>query len=257
MLQVYTNLSDYVIPFLGLIAASSLIFYKANFAPVFGKIYQFVQNRGLAENQNLNSELVKINLLRILLGLILFHRTFYIAYYQFYLDATSSSFYLSLTVLLCAGCVIIGFLTPVATTFLLLFNIPIDNMMKTVTLGTDVLQMMIMVFCLLPAGTHLSLDSRLRKRAYIGPVIRSLYQCFGVPTLEKIAILKLLLILTYGSLCIYSVTMHFDDIAWLSGNANLLVVTSSYLGKHYPFSANGLRLLPKSRLSHRSSQFTV
>src|SRR3990167_10097560 len=132
------------IPFLILFCVFYLGAWKINFSPVFSRLYALMAARGLAVNQNLQSELTKINLLRIVTGLILFHRTFYSFYYQIYLDFWSIQMLVATFILICAACLIIGFFTPVALALLFLCNVLFDEILSSSTLGTYVLQMVIM-----------------------------------------------------------------------------------------------------------------
>lgn len=114
----------------------------------------------------------------------------------------------------------IGFLTPIAMLILMsTANVLIDNAIGASTLGTMVLSIALLSLIVAPAGRTLSLDAYLFRREKIGAsVINAMYRLFGSVSSDRIIIGKLAGVLAYYCLCLYSVSWHIHDPAWVSGN---------------------------------------
>lgn len=113
----------------------------------------------------------------------------------------------------------LGLATPVASIILMsTSNILIDNVLGSSTLGTMVLAMVLALFVLGPAGRSLSVDAYLlRKGGFAGRLVGAQNYFFGKVSADRLLIGKLGALLAYYCLCLYSVSWHLHDDAWLSG----------------------------------------
>ncbi|MCB5177776.1 thiol-disulfide oxidoreductase DCC family protein, partial [Microvirga lenta] len=98
-------------------------------------------------------------------------------------------------------------------------NILIDNSLGASTLGTQVLSMLLLLLFLAPAGRTLSLDAVIASRRPQNRVIRWMHWLSGEPGQDRLLLAKLAALSAYACLCLYSVTWHFHDDAWMSGLA--------------------------------------
>lgn len=197
------------------------------------RIHQFLLRRGFTRNRNLATEIVRLELARIACGLILAHRTLYTILYL-PPDSTPAELFAGWSILVAAISFAAGVLTPAVGFFLVLMAHPADDVLRTATLGTDVLQMLLLVLVFAPVGQALSLDAAWGERVPIWRgALRALRSLFGAPTAARISILRFLALISFGILCLYSVLYHFTDPAWMQGYANAVLLTSNYLSQHY------------------------
>jgi predicted DCC family thiol-disulfide oxidoreductase YuxK len=232
--ELLIALKTYQLPFLGVLAFALVAVRFRDISPAVTGIHRFLVRRGFSVNTDLASEVMRLELLRIVTGLILCHRTLYTLLYMPSSTTAGLEWAMAGSVLALAIAFTAGFLTPVAGFALLLVMQPFDLVLRTSTLGTDVLQMILLVLVFVPAGTALSLDAALRARKGLtDKVLKGIYGWFGSPSVEKISVLRFLALISYAMLCIYSVLFHLDDPAWMQGYANALLLSSSYLSRHY------------------------
>lgn len=199
-------------------------------------IAAFLARRGLFAVP-IRADAQKLNLLRIVLGVSFLDRTLNIAQFVYFGPADPVAQVTCVVVILLAIMLTVGFMTPVAAIALLFGNtLLFDNYFRTYTLGSDVLSILLIVFALLPAGTHLSVDRWiLDKKGALSPAVGKLYALVGGPTFYRAVLAKSAAMLSYGLLCIYSALAHIHDPAWLTGEAGPLLLTSSYLTSHFDF----------------------
>lgn len=172
---------------------------------------------GFPEYSNV-SDIHRIEVVRIIVGLIAAYRYGEILFASIYLDNATAIMW-SLAAVVLSILVALGLFTHVAI-FLLMSssNILIDNFIGASTLGTMVLSVVLLMCLLAPAGTALSIDSRLvRKGGRTAGLIQSLWVFGSNSSSGRIIIAKLAALFAYSCICLYSVTWHLNDDAWLSG----------------------------------------
>lgn len=175
----------------------------------------------------------KLNVLRVAAGLILLHRTFYSALFVLPDDAPMAAKAICIGALVVATAFTIGFATPVAALLLLFFNIfVVDGTLRTYTLGSDVLAMLLLVFTVVPAGTAFSLDAWVIRRALPGAgILSAVYRFTGVPTTMRIVVASSMALFSYSLLCLYSVLMHLHEPLWLTGDAAIYLMSSTFISR--------------------------
>lgn len=199
-------------------------------------IASWLNKRGLFNPSSEFGDEVVINLARIFVSLLLLYRLYYIWEYSYPLgiDDTLNLTFIVYSYLLVS--LLIGFLTPLTSLLLLLFQLHINFNLKTYTLGVDVTAMILLCFILFPAGRTLSLDSLFSRRSSL---IRYFYSFFSINNRNtQVTLAKALSLLSYGLLCIYSVVMHLDEPLWTNGDAAIHLLSSTYLSSHYAFFQN-------------------
>ncbi|CDZ50323.1 hypothetical protein [Neorhizobium galegae] len=168
------------------------------------KIIWLVHRRNALPMASLKFELIKLDSVRIIVGGVALFR---------YGDILLASFPAgNNATLILAGCaslasamIAVGFLTRLASLALMASaNTVIDNYLGASTLGTMVMSMVLLIFVIAPAGSTLSVDSRLWPNR-------------TTPTINQVTIAKLAGLLAYYCVCVYSVSWHTQDDAWLSG----------------------------------------
>jgi len=196
----------------------------------------FLASRGLFRVPVGRDE-VRINLFRILVGVLFLVRSTWTAVFLFDSTGSIGSQVAGVVVLLLGIMFTVGLMTPIASILLLFTNVMLlDYALGTYSLGSDVFLMLLLTFAFVPAGTRLSLDAAIMAQGgRWASAIGRIYDFFGRPTLYRLIGAKFLCLLSYSMLCLYSVSLHISEPFWLSGEVVLQIVTSSYLSRHYAF----------------------
>lgn len=131
--------------------------------------------------------------------------------------------------------ILTGFLTPIALLLLMsTANVLIDNALGASTLGTMILSISLLSLFIVPAGRTFSIDSYIFKRGGMGSgLINAMYRLFGSVSSDRIIIGKLAGALAYYCLCLYSVSWHIHDPAWVSGYVLSWIMLSPAANPHY------------------------
>jgi predicted DCC family thiol-disulfide oxidoreductase YuxK len=128
--------------------------------------------------------------------------------------------------------VALGLFTQVALIFLVLLMWQIgEQITGTSTLGNDVAAMVAICLFLVNSGKYLSLDSALIK---IKPHIRAWLGYFrGDPSSEQIFWAKIIALTSYWAVCIYSVSMHLAEPAWMDGSAGPYLLSNNFMSRYF------------------------
>ncbi len=191
----------------------------------------------LPETADLDAEHIKINVMRVALGLLALSRTGLITYsaYNFYpADGFLScppEFWISLVALVLVGCFTFGLFTPVVTIGLLLLYNPMDIALKTTTLGTNLFTLCLFYFLFTNAGSRLSIDAvNLRNpKSFLHLPTRLAYRLISFPSSEQIRAYSWLLLVAYGALSLAAISLHLQDEYWRSGKTVALMMNNSFL----------------------------
>jgi predicted DCC family thiol-disulfide oxidoreductase YuxK len=175
----------------------------------------------------------KLNILRIAAGLVLLHRTAHSALFILPDDVSITVKVVCIAMLGAAAAFTVGLGTPVAALLILFFNLlVVDPALRTSTLGSDVLAMLMLVFAIVPAGTVFSVDALVMRRQAPGAgIIRAIYRFTGVPSLMRIVVASSMALFSYALLCIYSVLMHVHEPLWLNGDAAIYLMTNNFMSR--------------------------
>ena len=196
----------------------------------------------LPKPTDVQDEQVKINFLRIVLGLLCLWRTGMMAvssYYYFPTDGFLSSppeFWLTLTVFSVALCFTVGLLTPVATIWLLFVYNQVDTQLGTQTLGTNLWTLSMFFFLVANAGSRLSVDALnlQNQKSPLHTVTRLSYGIIKFPSCEQLHGYYWLLLMSYAATSLAAVSLHFDDAFWQAGSSVFLMLNNSFLCSLWP-----------------------
>ncbi|MBG6199796.1 putative DCC family thiol-disulfide oxidoreductase YuxK [Labrenzia sp. EL_13] len=190
------------------------------------------------------SEIPKFAVLRICFGLILLIRIFWISNYA-YPDDLSNPAFVSVVLLdwVSALMITIGLATQWWLIFLMLFQWHVGEVvMSTSTLGNDVAAFVALLFVLTNSGKKISVDEFLVKK-YHRLAKALLYFPVGD---REIAAAKVLSLLGYWLVCVYSMSQHFAEPAWVEGFAGPQILVNNFMSvywltfeywfKEYPFA---------------------
>ena len=168
--------------------------------------------------------LSRLNLVRIAVGLVLLHRYGSNAVALLYLPASDQQLAAVAFEVIAAGLLTIGLFTPAAALALFLFQQPADRILLSWSLGSMVLQMVLLPMAFLPAGTRWSIDAWCSGSA----LIRGLYRPWGTPSAGRAAALGLMAFLSFGAVSLSALQFHLADPLWRTGLSQAFVFTNPY-----------------------------
>lgn len=176
-------------------------------------------------------EIPKFAVLRILLGILLLNRAIWIAVYAYPGDWGTLTFAVAATIALVAACLLIlGLATQWCLILLCVFQLQIDEQyISSSTLGNDVAALLSLILFLTTAGSRISLDALLIRRA---PRLAPYLLYFGVGDRE-IVLAKFLGLMGYWLICIYSLAIHLGEPAWTGGFAGPQILTNNYMSSYF------------------------
>ena len=181
------------------------------------------------------NEISKFALIRIGFGIVLTIRGFYILYFL------SPSDFMDLNILLVASLnmtsgilLILGFLSQYTLLYLIIFQWHIgDQVLGTGTLANDVGAMLATLLCITNCGRYISIDGVLMDRAKSQWFNKWLLYYQSSPSNESLSTAKLLAIFSYWLVCLYSLSIHINEPAWMSGNAGPWLLSNNFMSVFY------------------------
>ena len=123
-------------------------------------------------------------------------------------------------VLVLAGLVAAGVLTPVSTVALLVLTRRFEIEIASASLSTDLLCLLLTMLIVTSAGARLSVDAvLLRQRGPLGALFRVVYRVIGVPSAMGLRAILLLFFVALGLINLGGVVHHWSDDAWREGRS--------------------------------------
>jgi hypothetical protein len=176
---------------------------------------------------DLGRALIRLDLLRIVLGLLLFAR-----FYPELIAArhhTDPSVQIALASgVLLSGSLAAGIATPLAAIALALgLNLVIDAVVGLYSLGSLIVASCLIPMLITPAGYTCSIDAwLLRRPTWVGVAWRRLYGWWGTPELDRLQVGKALALVTFAVVSLYSAWQHLASPTWRSGAMTAVLLLS-------------------------------
>ncbi|HEX2839803.1 DCC1-like thiol-disulfide oxidoreductase family protein [Hyphomicrobium sp.] len=211
-------------------AIAELQSVRAQILSCLNRFAAFLARRG-AFSSDAVAEMPKFALLRFAFGMFMLERATYILYYLQPSDWNQPIIWcLAVLNVVAATCVALGFSTQIALAYLMMVQWQVgDSVLGTSTLGNDIAAIFALLLIFANAGAHVSLDRILMKRGgLLGRGIGALYYSNGLPSDNTLQIAKFLSLLGYWCVCTYSLCMHLNEPAWMSGTAGPLLLTNNF-----------------------------
>jgi predicted DCC family thiol-disulfide oxidoreductase YuxK len=193
----------------------------------------FVARRGAFRSHPV-VERPKFALIRFLFGAFMAERAIWIIVYLYPSDWNNPLLlFLVFANLTAAIFVTFGFLTQIALAYLILIQWQFgDAVLGTSTLGNDIGAMLALLLLLANAGASFSIDSWLMKRrSPLSAVFGTFYFAGGIPSAATLQHAKLIAIVSYWCVCMYSLMSHLAEPAWMTGTAGPHLLTSNYMSR--------------------------
>ena len=138
-------------------------------------------------------------------------------------------------VLVLAGLVVAGVLTPVSTVALLVLTRRFEIEIASASLSTDLLCLLLAMLIVTSAGARLSVDAvLLRQRGPIGALIRLVYRVIGVPSATGLRAILVLFFVALGLINLGGVVHHWSDDTWMEGQIMEVIFSSTYMSRVWP-----------------------
>ena len=179
---------------------------------------------GFLAPDDLSSALLKIDLFRIVLAALVFGR-FWPEFLAARQGAPLAMYSATVSGLLLSGTLAIGIATPLVALLLALnLNLVIDVAGQTYSLGSMVVANALIPILIAPTGYTLSIDALLRRRK-VRPV-QALYDVWGAPDLDRVQVGRVLGLLAYACLTVYSAVRHLGAPTWRNGTMTAVLLLS-------------------------------
>lgn len=200
----------------------------------FDLVAEFSDRRGAFHSDPI-LERPKFALIRILFGLFMVERAFWIIAFLYPSD-WGDPLIISVVFgnLLAALFVFFGFFTQASLAYLILFQWQFgDATLGTGTLGNDIGAMLALLLMFVNAGAHYSVDALLLKQQGLwGRVTRAFYFDHGLPSTSVVQNAKLVAMASYWFVCVYSLMMHVSESAWMTGTAGPHLLSNNFMSRY-------------------------
>ena len=182
-------------------------------------------------------EIPKFAAMRAIFGLVLLVRAGYQWYYIMPMDLADPMFMAALIATTVFSVFItFGFMTTVSLTAMVLIMFG-ERPMRSSTLGNDIAAILsiMLVFC----GAHqaFSLDRFIAKKWAVWHALTG--NRFVTATWrempDQMSMFKFVAVLSYWCLCLYSAFKHYAEPSWMSSDASVWLLTSSFIAEQYGF----------------------
>ena len=180
-------------------------------------------------------ELEKFAFIRILFGGLLLERSIKIAIYIPSGDWFQQSYTLFVAIsIIMATLLMIGFLTQVTLVVLTLFEWQIfESITSTGTLGNDIAAILAMLLLFTNSGSRFSIDQKILDSHHRIPISNFLFYYGDGPSTYTIQLSKLIALFSYWAICIYSLSVHINEDAWMTGVAGPLLLTNNFTSRFH------------------------
>ncbi|UIK07967.1 thiol-disulfide oxidoreductase DCC family protein [Neorhizobium galegae] len=203
-------------------------------AAVLSGLAHWLTKRG-AFASSPEQEAPKFALIRIAFGLFMIERAFWILAYLGPSDWGQPTVWLTaMTGLLCGVLVTFGLFTQYALVYLIVFQWQMgDRLLSTYTLANYIAAMLSVLLIFANAGANFSLDRLLMKSGtFAGRAISAFYYDNGLPSESGLQLAKLMTLACYWCVCLYSLSIHLAEPAWMSGSAGPMLLTNNFMSRY-------------------------
>jgi len=191
---------------------------------------------------DVDAELTQLGVIRILTGLLCLARMAPPVWaLPYYFGGEGGAWNLAphmvggIQVLVLAGLVTAGVLTPVSTVALLVLTRRFETEIASAGLSTDLLCLLLAMLIVTSAGARLSVDAvLLQQRGPIGALIRLVYRVIGVPSATGLRAIFLLFFVALGLINLGGAVHHWSDDAWSEGQVMEVIFSSTFLSRVSP-----------------------
>lgn len=195
---------------------------------------KIIQRSAFPGIHDVDAELRKVAILRIITGVVIFVRFFEIVDTLILLKEPAWIVYFGLFFLGFVFLFTVGFFTNIAALAIVVSAIYFDDILGTSTLGTAVSVFLLIPFLLVNAGQEYSIDKWLiKKKARIFRPVKEVASLFGTRDPKLIVRYYFLGFILYATISFGALLLHIQDDFWLNGLTTKSLLLNSFLCKHY------------------------
>lgn len=178
-------------------------------------------------------EHIKFAFLRIVFGCLLLNRAVQIFIYLLPEEYGTAVGITAIATVISAAFIMVGFLTQWSLLFSMFFLWQTgESILKTSTLGNDIAASLSLLLLLTSAGKFLSVDSLLTKGKLL---CNALLYDEGIPSKRSIALAKFISLFTYFMVCVFSICVHLQEPAWMTGVAGPYLLSNNFMTAPHEF----------------------
>lgn len=199
---------------------------------ILTRLEEIVQKSYFPKVENVELELKKISILRILLAIVILVRFSQITHVNYLITNSipiEAIYTLGLMIAL-----LVGFLVPISS-ILLIFSVRVfDEVMNTHTLGTSILIEFFLLLALSSVGQNYSIDRFfIEKKSLFATIVRFPYRIIGKHTKSSLTLVYFFIFSLYASISFGALGFHIVDDYWLDGLTIKSLFSNSYLCNYY------------------------
>ena len=195
-----------------------------------GRFSDFLQTKAFPSTSDF--EYKKFAFLRIIFGYLLLNRAVNIFILLLPSEYFAPAGLWCIADIVAALFIMTGFLTQWALIFLMFFMWHIgEGVMLTSTLGNDIAASLSLLLLLTSAGKYLSVDGKLISQ--FKNLTKVLLYNSDIPNRRSIALAKFVVLFCYFGTCVYSLAVHLDESAWMTGVAGAILFCHNFTTAPY------------------------
>lgn len=206
---------------------------RTHVAHSLNRIAASLADRGAFRSDSV-AEAPKFAMLRILFGVFLVERAFWILVHLQPSDWREPSIFLFAVSGLISGLmVLLGIFTQFVLAFLVLVQWQIGDLaLATFTLGNMIAALLAFLLAFANGGAHFSVDRRLiRRGGGIGRLVAKFYYRDGTPSTATLQLAKAASLAGFWLISLYSLSAHLNEPAWMNGTAGPLLLSNNFMSR--------------------------
>lgn len=197
---------------------------------VYSKFEKLVQLTKFPKVESVELEQKKLGLLRITIGILILVRTFLAEYSYFIFTGELSAF--TFITFVSTFFFIIGLFTPFSTILIFVFVRAFEIEIGIGSLGTSILQIVLIIFMLTNTGQYYSIDNYFLKK---NKILKYVYNILGTADKKELTSIYFLGLIIYAVISFGAISIHAFDYNWTSGLTTRSLLTNNYFSNEYDF----------------------
>ena len=202
--------------------------YRMIITNIYSKFEKLVQLSKFPKVESIELEQKKLGLFRITLGILILNRTLLAEYSYFIFSGELSAF--TFITLVSTILFTIGLFTPFSTILLFFFVRAFEMALGINSLGTAILQIVLLIFMLTNTGQYYSIDNYFLKK---NKILKYVYNIFGTPNKKEFTSIYFLGLIVYATISFGAMAIHAFDYNWTTGLTTRHLLTNNYFSNEY------------------------
>lgn len=207
-----------------------------NFMNLLKKVHYSLGVKITGKYFNIDFELQKAGIIRILLGLLLLVRFFENFFAYKLINGVTGDFWILIISPIIFLLFTIGFFTPLSTFLTFILIRPVDYIFETTTLGSSLTIHLLLLLLLIGSNKYYSIDSVLRiKYKSYNSILSKFQKLIQNDSSDGIRKSYSLIFILYAFTSFIAISFHLSDTYWQKGHTVISLFTNSFLSNEYQF----------------------